>query len=171
MDQKLKHATSAQPNIAVDTSFFRNQHSAILRYDGAPEEDPIDRNRTNPRELLETDLHPLKEDRRVPGGLYPGGADININMVTGEDPELFQFDSERQWLTASNSFFRIQQCHITIQHQRCALGASKWSVGLMGCVSTSLRADINLGSTSAGITPNAFRSEIPTRTVTSRKRV
>ncbi|KAH9479059.1 Laccase-2 [Psilocybe cubensis] len=67
----------ALPNIG-DVTFKGGVNSAILRYIGAPEADPI----TLPSKgvlLKETDLHPL-ENPAAPGAPGRGKADVNINL-------------------------------------------------------------------------------------------
>jgi iron transport multicopper oxidase len=62
------------------SNFTNGLNSAILRYAGAPDEEP--QNRTWPlvNMLDETDLHAV-DNQTVPGLPYPGGADVSINLV------------------------------------------------------------------------------------------
>ncbi|KAG1738521.1 phenoloxidase [Suillus lakei] len=69
----------ALPN--YDTTFEGGLNSAILRYDGALEMDPIYRNWTTSNPLLEGNLHPLVNPA-APGGAESGGADVSINLET-----------------------------------------------------------------------------------------
>ncbi|KAL0952845.1 hypothetical protein HGRIS_007070 [Hohenbuehelia grisea] len=70
----------ANPNIGT-RGFQGGLNSAILRYIGARNEDPITTSATsNP--MVETSLRPL-EARRVPGRPERGGADLNINLAFG----------------------------------------------------------------------------------------
>ncbi|KAI0056143.1 laccase [Artomyces pyxidatus] len=54
-------------------------NAAILRYRGAPEQDPATSDTGGILPLIETNLHPF-EKSVVPGKPFPGGADININL-------------------------------------------------------------------------------------------
>jgi len=62
------------------SNFTDGLNSAILRYAGAPVEEPV--NRTSPAGVLldETQLH-ARDDPAVPGLPFAGGADIAINVV------------------------------------------------------------------------------------------
>ncbi|KAH8102023.1 laccase 2 [Cristinia sonorae] len=64
----------AQPN-SGDTSFNNGINSAILRYEGAPDEEPTTTAPAQFNLLLEPDLHPL-EPLGVPGQPFKGGADF-----------------------------------------------------------------------------------------------
>ena len=66
------------------SNFTNGLNSAILRYAGAPEEEP--KNRTWPlvNELNETALH-ARDNPVAPGLPYPGGADVSINLVATTD--------------------------------------------------------------------------------------
>ncbi|RXW16493.1 hypothetical protein EST38_g9361 [Candolleomyces aberdarensis] len=68
----------ANPNIGT-TGFAGGLNSAILRYVGAPNADPVSTNSPNSNPLLETDLHPLTSPA-APGIPTPGAADVNINL-------------------------------------------------------------------------------------------
>lgn len=50
----------AQPNNGMDTSFNGGLNSAILRYSGAPDEEPQTNQTPSTAPLLETNLHPLE---------------------------------------------------------------------------------------------------------------
>ncbi|KAK7045438.1 laccase, multicopper oxidase, benzenediol:oxygen oxidorectuctase [Paramarasmius palmivorus] len=69
-----------------DNGFNGGINSAILRYVGAPEEEPIDRDFDPRNELKESDLHPL-ENPGAPGQPFPGGVDhaINLHFSTSSD--------------------------------------------------------------------------------------
>ncbi|KAK7041765.1 laccase, multicopper oxidase, benzenediol:oxygen oxidorectuctase [Paramarasmius palmivorus] len=62
-----------------DGGFNGGINSAILRYIGAPEEEPADSDWEPSRELSELDLHPL-ENPGAPGQPFPGGVDHSINL-------------------------------------------------------------------------------------------
>ncbi|KAJ7254564.1 laccase 5 [Mycena rebaudengoi] len=67
------------------TSGFDNGiNSAILRYVGAPEEDPVTTVSTSLLPLNEANLHPL-DTIGAPGLPFPGAADININLAISLD--------------------------------------------------------------------------------------
>ncbi|KAI9511058.1 laccase [Russula earlei] len=75
-------------------SFNGFTNLAILRYAGAPAQDPSNDPTVNiPTSLLplnETDLHPLVPTP-VPGNPVPGGADININLNVTLSDDFTQF--------------------------------------------------------------------------------
>ncbi|KAL5513427.1 LCC11_5 [Sanghuangporus vaninii] len=60
-------------------------NSAILRYDGAPVEEPTSTPVANPVQLNEANVIPLINPG-APGQPFPGGADVNIQMTIGRDP-------------------------------------------------------------------------------------
>ncbi|KAJ7136937.1 yellow laccase [Mycena epipterygia] len=68
----------AQPNAAANQGFVNATNSAILRYVGAPTQDPTT-NSTLTQPLVETALHPLVPTK-VPGKPVPGGADYNFQL-------------------------------------------------------------------------------------------
>ena len=70
----------ANPNVGAQ-GFDGGINSAILRYKGAPCEEPTSKQINSTSPLLETDLHPLYNPR-APGKPFPGGADININLAS-----------------------------------------------------------------------------------------
>ncbi|KAH9963709.1 laccase [Lactifluus volemus] len=84
----------ALPN-AEDQSFKNSTNLAILRYSGAPNRDPKNDPTVNiPSSVLplkETDLHPLEKQDPVPGGPFPGGADINVNLVVSLSDDFTRF--------------------------------------------------------------------------------
>ncbi|KAI0756312.1 laccase [Daedaleopsis nitida] len=69
----------AGPNFGT-TGFADGINSAILRYDGAPVEEPTTTQATPTAALVETNLHPLVSTP-VPGSATPGGVDMAINMA------------------------------------------------------------------------------------------
>ncbi|KAJ4471523.1 laccase [Lentinula aciculospora] len=83
----------ALANTGVGAHNFTNGvNSAILRYVGAPEEDPTI-SQPAPSEVVmlrEGDLHPL-ENPGAPGVPYPGGADMVLNFTLGFDPDTVRF--------------------------------------------------------------------------------
>ncbi|KAJ8695355.1 ferroxidase, multicopper oxidase [Pleurotus ostreatus] len=70
----------ANPNVGAQ-GFDGGINSAILRYKGAPCEEPTSIQTNSTRPLLETDLHPLY-DPKAPGRPVPGGADVVIDLAT-----------------------------------------------------------------------------------------
>jgi iron transport multicopper oxidase len=74
----------------IPSNFTNGWNSAILRYVGAPEEEP--KNRTWPlvNELNETTLH-ARDNPVAPGLPYPGGADVSINLVATMDNVTLDF--------------------------------------------------------------------------------
>lgn len=77
----------AQPNAQAGgaTGFDNGINSAILRYVGAPVEEPPTRNQTAGVALVETDLHPLT-DPAAPGEPFAGGANYTLNLNLGFAP-------------------------------------------------------------------------------------
>ncbi|KAK7029545.1 laccase, multicopper oxidase, benzenediol:oxygen oxidorectuctase [Paramarasmius palmivorus] len=69
----------ADPN-SGQSGFMNGINSAILRYDGATEEEPTTSDVTNPKLLNEAELHPLDESG-APGSPVPGGVDHAINLA------------------------------------------------------------------------------------------
>ncbi|KAJ6555361.1 laccase [Mycena vulgaris] len=65
-----------QPGMYQD--FVNGTNSAILRYLGAPKQDPSTRSAIR-QPLVETALHPLVPSK-VPGKHVPGGADVNLRL-------------------------------------------------------------------------------------------
>jgi iron transport multicopper oxidase len=78
----------ANPDVGT-TGFVGGLNSAILRYVGAPDEDPVSTQTPFSNPLVETNLHPLSSPG-VPGLPQPGGADVNLNLNI-----LFDFASLR----------------------------------------------------------------------------
>lgn len=62
--------------------FSNGVNSAILRYTGAPDQDPTSTQTTSTNPLVETDLHPL-ENPGAPGTPEIGAADVNLNLAIG----------------------------------------------------------------------------------------
>ncbi|KAF9473147.1 laccase [Pholiota conissans] len=67
----------ALPNVGSQ-GFDGGINSAILRYSGASEIDPVT-NSTSSNPMVETNLHPLT-NAAAPGVPTPGAADVNLNM-------------------------------------------------------------------------------------------
>lgn len=62
------------------TGFAGGLNSAILRYVGAPDEDPTSVQEPNVNPLVEANLHPLT-NAAAPGVPTLGAADVNINLA------------------------------------------------------------------------------------------
>jgi len=78
----------ANPNIGP-TGFVGGMNSAILRYSGAPDADPVTTSSTtNP--LLETNLHSV-EEMGAPGIPTPGAADVNLHLNITFNGTLLEF--------------------------------------------------------------------------------
>ncbi|KAI5120438.1 hypothetical protein M0805_009900 [Coniferiporia weirii] len=60
-------------------------NSAILRYDGAPVAEPNSTAVANPVLMNEANIVPFTNPG-APGEPFPGGADVNIQLVVGKDP-------------------------------------------------------------------------------------
>ncbi|KAJ7826775.1 yellow laccase [Mycena olivaceomarginata] len=71
--------------------FDNGINSAILRYVGAPIQDPATNATAAVAPLVETNLHPAVGQPPVPGLAVPGGADVNINLVITLDFTTFKF--------------------------------------------------------------------------------
>ncbi|KAJ3526953.1 hypothetical protein NMY22_g9962 [Coprinellus aureogranulatus] len=74
----------------LPTSFAGGLNSAILRYAGAPLDDPSSVAPDDYELLDETSLHPLFP-LQVPGDPFPGGADINLNLALSFDFDAWRF--------------------------------------------------------------------------------
>ena len=72
------------------SNFTDGLNSAILRYAGAPEEEPMNRTWPLVNVLNETALH-ARDGLVVPGLPYPGGADVSINLVGTMDNVTLDF--------------------------------------------------------------------------------
>lgn len=70
----------AQPNDILQ-GFDNGRNSAILRYKGAPTTDPTTPLINSTMPMVETNLH-ARENPPAPGNPVPGGADINIRLVS-----------------------------------------------------------------------------------------
>ncbi|KAF8652588.1 hypothetical protein AX16_004309 [Volvariella volvacea WC 439] len=79
----------ANPNLGT-TGFTNGINSAILRYEGAPLQDPTTPLVPSVNPLVESNLRNLIENA-VPGQPFPGGADININLFTDFDWDMLHF--------------------------------------------------------------------------------
>ncbi|KAJ7092916.1 Cupredoxin [Mycena belliarum] len=71
--------------------FDNGINSAILRYIGAPIEDPSTPLTASVVPLLEQNLHPALREPRVPGLPVPGGADVNLHLAIAFDFTSFKF--------------------------------------------------------------------------------
>ncbi|KAF7796438.1 hypothetical protein EIP86_007615 [Pleurotus ostreatoroseus] len=78
----VRSLAGTQPNQPKLVGFDGGINSAILRYKGAPAQDPKTQQQANVNLLQETDLHPLV-DPAAPGKPFPGGADkaIPLNLT------------------------------------------------------------------------------------------
>ncbi|PIL30321.1 transporter [Ganoderma sinense ZZ0214-1] len=72
----------ANPNNNEATGFANGINSAILRYKGAPEQEPSSTQTSNLRTLVETDLQPLTNPA-APGKPYSGGVDYALHLTLG----------------------------------------------------------------------------------------
>jgi len=79
----------ANPNLGT-TGFAGGLNSAILRYWGAPNTDPITTQTPNSAPMQEGSLAPLSNPG-APGVPTPGAADVNINLAIGFDFAQFHF--------------------------------------------------------------------------------
>ncbi|KAJ3482308.1 hypothetical protein NLI96_g7061 [Meripilus lineatus] len=77
----------AKPNYGNDT-YIGGLNSAILRYVGAPEEEPTTVQTGGHNTLQESHLHPLVP-KPVPGLPFPGGVDYALNLAFSFDKGLF----------------------------------------------------------------------------------
>ncbi|EJD05393.1 laccase [Fomitiporia mediterranea MF3/22] len=66
-------------------------NSAILRYDGAPDEEPTTSAQAKPVVMNEADLHPLINPG-APGPPVPGGADVNLRLQVGRSHAEFNIN-------------------------------------------------------------------------------
>ncbi|KAJ8093249.1 hypothetical protein PM082_020735 [Marasmius tenuissimus] len=81
----------ANPNFPGTPGFDGGMNSAILRYRGAPASDPTSKEKDQPKQLQEQELHPTVNPG-APGKPEIDGADVNINLVfTFDNPTLTFF--------------------------------------------------------------------------------
>ncbi|KAJ7117198.1 yellow laccase [Mycena crocata] len=71
--------------------FDNGINSAILRYVGAPIQDPSTPITTSVAPLVETNLHPVLTEPLVPGLPVPGGADVVLNLAIALNFATFKF--------------------------------------------------------------------------------
>ncbi|KAJ7664849.1 laccase 3 precursor [Mycena rosella] len=71
--------------------FDNGINSAVLRYVGAPIQDPATNATTSVIPLVEQNLHPVLTESVVPGLPVPGGADVTLNLVIALDFTSFKF--------------------------------------------------------------------------------
>ena len=79
-----------------NATFTGGLNSAILRYRGAPDDEPTTSQNIN-NLLVETNLHPLT-DQAAPGIPEPGAADVNLNLD-------IQFNVQDHEYTVNNASF------------------------------------------------------------------
>ncbi|RXW15277.1 hypothetical protein EST38_g10573 [Candolleomyces aberdarensis] len=79
----------ANPNLGT-TGFVGGLNSAILRYVGAPNADPVSTQAPSTNPLIEASLQPLTSPA-APGPPAPDGADVNINLDILFDPASLTF--------------------------------------------------------------------------------
>ncbi|KAJ6467735.1 laccase [Mycena sanguinolenta] len=78
-------------NNSINQGFDGGINSAILRYHGAPDVEPTTTNTTSIEPLVETALRPLIP-QPAPGGHYPGGADVNLNLNITFNNTTFEYE-------------------------------------------------------------------------------
>ncbi|THH32865.1 hypothetical protein EUX98_g1350 [Antrodiella citrinella] len=81
----------ALPN-SGGSDFSNGINSAILRYEGAPVENPTSTVPDQYNLLVETDLHPLTP-MPVPGQAFPGGVDFHKTLALGFNGSRFTIDN------------------------------------------------------------------------------
>ncbi|KAL5536674.1 LCC11_6 [Sanghuangporus sanghuang] len=82
MDQSVfNYWIRAIPNFPENSNNNGGINSAILRYDGAPDQEPTAAPKANPVQMNEADLHP--------GIPEPGAADVNLRMQIGQNSDEF----------------------------------------------------------------------------------
>ena len=93
----------AEPNALQGPSGFEGGiNSAIIRYVGAPEQDPETDMGPSIRPLQETDLSPLGPAKIAPGLPWPGGADVVLNLLHGFDQNTMRFTMNgASWIPSS----------------------------------------------------------------------
>ncbi|KAF8998386.1 laccase [Cyathus striatus] len=74
----------AKPNAANSTLFDGGLNSAILRYNGADDVDPVTVQLPNSNPMVETNLHPL-ENPGAPGGSDPADYPLNLAIAFGSN--------------------------------------------------------------------------------------
>ncbi|OCB87661.1 laccase [Sanghuangporus baumii] len=89
MDQSVfNYWIRAIPNFPENSNNNGGMNSAILRYDGAPDQEPTTTPKANPVQMNEADLHPLINPG-APGIPEPGAADVNLRMQIGQNSDEF----------------------------------------------------------------------------------
>ncbi|KAL5531208.1 hypothetical protein ACEPAG_4084 [Sanghuangporus baumii] len=89
MDQPVdNYWIRAIPNFPEKSNTNGGINSAILRYDGAPDQEPTTTPKANPVQMNEADLHPLINPG-APGIPEPGAADVNLRMQIGRNSDEF----------------------------------------------------------------------------------
>ncbi|KAF5360146.1 hypothetical protein D9758_011342 [Tetrapyrgos nigripes] len=85
-DQQVdNYRIRANPSNSLAVGFDGGVNSAILRYKGAPDEEPKTNQQSDVVGLTEAMLHPL-ENPGAPGSPTPGGADVVLNLTLGFTP-------------------------------------------------------------------------------------
>ncbi|KAF9445763.1 multicopper oxidase [Macrolepiota fuliginosa MF-IS2] len=74
----------------LSSDFTNGVNSAILRYSGAPNTDPVSTQQATQRKLVETELHPMSSPF-APGSPTPDGADYVFNLTFDFDFTTFLF--------------------------------------------------------------------------------
>ncbi|KAJ3482309.1 hypothetical protein NLI96_g7060 [Meripilus lineatus] len=97
----------ALPTNVPNATFDGGLNSAILRYVGAPAQDPTTTMHPNPVDLRESDLHPFAYTP-VPGKPYFGGADVNKVLK-------FAFDSTARLFTVNGVSFKPPPVPVLLQ--------------------------------------------------------
>ncbi|KAF9254733.1 laccase [Marasmius fiardii PR-910] len=100
----------SKPNAGLEQSFINGMNSAILRYEGAPDEEPAEQLEddivtTNP--LKEQRLSPL-ETRQVPGEPRLGGVDYALHLQFGFNESVPNFLVNGQKFAAPSSPVLLQ---------------------------------------------------------------
>jgi iron transport multicopper oxidase len=130
----------AKPDSANSTTFNNGINSAILRYKGAPNKEPIVRNNaTQPGVLLSdlsnNDLHPLANPA-APGKPFLGGADKVINLQLGfnfTNGRVSDYDIVHLFLISFQVF--NQQPNFYSPFCSCSSPDSQWSQARPGIAS------------------------------------
>ncbi|KAI1786977.1 laccase B [Ganoderma leucocontextum] len=84
----------ANPNNNEGKGFANGINSAILRYKGAPEQEPNSAQTPSLRPLVETGLQPLSNPA-APGRPYPGGVDHALHLNLGFSPPNFTINDAK----------------------------------------------------------------------------
>lgn len=134
----------SKPNAGIEQSFINGMNSAILRYEGAPDEEPAQQLEddivlTNP--LKETKLSPL-ETRPVPGEPRPGGVDYALHLQWGFNESIPYFTANGQKFTSPSTPVLLQILSGTVKPQDLLPKGTVYSLPMNASIELSMSGGI-----------------------------